>query len=316
MRLRLFIYVLLYLLCVTSAYGQGRFSFLESVGHHVFQGQCREIVPEFTGWQYEDVAVLDTARVSVMYDVDLIADTLGMVKARDRVKTLIGSHTIQSFGYGFWCLSKPNSMSDDDILKLSSASGLDGYKVIINWFVYRELEKRMVRNRHVLPLRRSIHAIEYEESQPTFKWVISDETQKITGYQCQKAETDYAGRHWSVWFTPELPIDCGLWKFSGLPGLIMKAEDSEGFYRFTCASIENTDECIELSRTVKPQTLTRASFRKIEKQSFASPIQTGMLSRQGFMIGRHLSVETESNEFHTIYPAENYLNLYFPMELE
>lgn len=58
-----------------------------------------------------------------------------------------------------------------------------------------------------------------------FNWKILPEKQKIGEFEAQKAETIFAGRQWTVWFTTDVPFQDGPYKFHGLPGLIVKAED-------------------------------------------------------------------------------------------
>ena len=64
------------------------------------------------------------------------------------------------------------------------------------------------------------------------EWTVSDSVSNIMGYECIFAETDFRGRHWEVWFTPEIPISDGPWKLWGLPGLILSARDSKGHYTY------------------------------------------------------------------------------------
>lgn len=71
----------------------------------------------------------------------------------------------------------------------------------------------------------------YEEDRP-LNWKMLSETTKIGDYKVQKAETDFAGRKWTAWFTTDLPYQDGPYKFSGLPGLVVKAEDDKGEYSF------------------------------------------------------------------------------------
>lgn len=44
----------------------------------------------------------------------------------------------------------------------------------------------------------------YEEQFGEQNWVTTDSTALILGYECIIDETDYHGRHWRVWFSPEL----------------------------------------------------------------------------------------------------------------
>jgi len=70
------------------------------------------------------------------------------------------------------------------------------------------------------------------------KWRISKENKKFGRFLCQKAEADVRGRHYFVWFTPEIPVGFGPWKLYGLPGLILEAEDSTGEVKFIFESVE------------------------------------------------------------------------------
>ena len=60
---------------------------------------------------------------------------------------------------------------------------------------------------------------------PDFKWEILKDTKKIEGFECNSAVTKFRGRKYKAWFTQEIPINNGPWKFSGLPGLIIKVQD-------------------------------------------------------------------------------------------
>lgn len=85
----------------------------------------------------------------------------------------------------------------------------------------------------------------YDEPFSEIDWVIAeDSTKTILDYQCIMATTDYHGRKWTVWFTPEIPIQDGPWKFCGLPGLIMEASEPSGQHRFTVTGIETSSQPI------------------------------------------------------------------------
>ena len=79
----------------------------------------------------------------------------------------------------------------------------------------------------------------YDEPFSEIDWVINEDSTKIIlDYQCIMATTDYHGRKWAVWFTPEIPMQDGPWKFCGLPGLIMEASEPSGQHSFTVTGIE------------------------------------------------------------------------------
>jgi GLPGLI family protein len=70
-----------------------------------------------------------------------------------------------------------------------------------------------------------------EDQKP--EWKILAEKQKIGDYNAQKAMTSYGGREWIAWFSTEIPIQDGPYKFYGLPGLIVKLEDTTGTHVMT-----------------------------------------------------------------------------------
>lgn len=84
----------------------------------------------------------------------------------------------------------------------------------------------------------------YTEPFNEMDWTITeDTTANVLGYDCILAESDYHGRHWKAWFTPEIPIPFGPWKLRGLPGIILKAT-TDGDFSFTATGLERTDRII------------------------------------------------------------------------
>lgn len=78
----------------------------------------------------------------------------------------------------------------------------------------------------------------YSESTPLFNWHITPEKVAMDNYSCQKATAFFAGRLWEAWFTREIPFSDGPYKFTGLPGLIIKVCDSRKFYIFELIKLQ------------------------------------------------------------------------------
>lgn len=85
---------------------------------------------------------------------------------------------------------------------------------------------------------------EYETLKKEFNWTICDSTKSIAGYNSYQATCLYHGRKWVVWFSPEIPINDGPWVFSGLPGLILEANDSDNLYLFRLFELNTNDNII------------------------------------------------------------------------
>jgi GLPGLI family protein len=107
----------------------------------------------------------------------------------------------------------------------------------------------------------------YTEKDYTWDWCVEDEKLEIMDYTCQKATINYFGREFITWFTTEIPISDGPYKFKGLPGLIVKIYDTKNHYDFTLTSffkIETT-QYITLPEEEGRIEVTRQEFRKIQK---------------------------------------------------
>lgn len=78
----------------------------------------------------------------------------------------------------------------------------------------------------------------YDENLNCYNWQIEEETKTIAGYLCQKATAHYMGRDYVAWFTNEIPISDGPYKFNGLPGLIVNIHDTRNHYSYELLSLK------------------------------------------------------------------------------
>lgn len=100
------------------------------------------------------------------------------------------------------------------------------------------------------------------------EWKISSEKAKIGEFDAQKAETEMYGRKWTAWFTTEIPIQDGPYKFHGLPGLIVKIEDFNKTHSFELKGISkkiNNQSLIVQEKLFNAQEIpiTYSQYKKI-----------------------------------------------------
>ncbi|MDE5685756.1 MAG: GLPGLI family protein [Paramuribaculum sp.] len=127
----------------------------------------------------------------------------------------------------------------------------------------------------------------YEETPGQLQWTIGDVSKEILGYECIAAETDYHGRHWTVWFAPEIPIQNGPWKFDGLPGLILEAECDGGLYRFIATGIQQTTRPITPVFGADSYELTERKVMLKEQRDFLD----NTLNRLNAQFGGRVSIQ-------------------------
>lgn len=78
----------------------------------------------------------------------------------------------------------------------------------------------------------------YSQDKDIFDWKIHSERDTIAGFAVQKATSSFAGRDYTAWFTNEVPISDGPYKFCGLPGLIVQIADDKNNYVFQLKQLQ------------------------------------------------------------------------------
>lgn len=105
-----------------------------------------------------------------------------------------------------------------------------------------------------------------EEDLGKLNWQLREGTDTITGYVCQKAALRFRGRNYTAWFTPDIPINDGPWKFSGLPGLILKIQDADQLYSFTLIGMTPLREPV-------PIVIDKADYLKVTREDYNKQMQ-------------------------------------------
>lgn len=104
----------------------------------------------------------------------------------------------------------------------------------------------------------------------SISWVVSSESKKIGSYKCRKAVTKFRGRSYQAWFTEEIPIPAGPWKFVGLPGLILQLYDDSGQVAFMVEEITiPSKDNVKVPTDFFRSTISIAEFAKIRKAAEA-----------------------------------------------
>lgn len=66
------------------------------------------------------------------------------------------------------------------------------------------------------------------DSLPNINWkIITKDSKKINNFQCYKATTVFRGSKITAYYTPEIPINSGPFKFKGLPGIILEIYNTD-----------------------------------------------------------------------------------------
>lgn len=112
----------------------------------------------------------------------------------------------------------------------------------------------------------------YTKKIDSFKWVLHNNQKVILGYSCKKATTSFAGRDYIAWYSIDIPIADGPYKFNGLPGLIFSIYDTEKHYSFNISSIKNIKKKFDTKEPIyKNIPITYNEFITLEKKYKEKP---------------------------------------------
>lgn len=119
-----------------------------------------------------------------------------------------------------------------------------------------------------------LKSLYYEENLVKIPWTIQSETKKFGNTLCQKATANLYGRNWTAWFTKEIPINDGPYKFSGLPGLIINLYDEKQDYVFLMIKNVKADIIVKLETQRTPIKLaSKKEYLKARQQSEENPLK-------------------------------------------
>lgn len=114
-------------------------------------------------------------------------------------------------------------------------------------------------------------------TEDNIKWKLHKDTQDFNGLKLQKATCDFGGRKWIAWFTKDIAVNEGPYKFRGLPGIIVLLQDDKKLFSFSLVENKNLKETYDTSNILevrygnKPFLTTEKVFVKKSIEYFNDP---------------------------------------------
>ena len=214
---------------------------------------------------------VDKVLFTAQYNTSFIGDTLHPDKPIDETMMLkVGPKSSVFYSYARFHMDslieadKASGASHEIIQEhLKQGSANVNYQIFKN---YPEGKLTMLE-----PIAASNFRCEEKTELPA--WELLPDTATILTYTCYKATCRFRGRDYEAWYTPEIPRSEGPWKLQGLPGLILKASDSQQHYTFVCTGIEKVreEETIQFTGT-EYEPISRKDLRKVHERFAADPI--------------------------------------------
>ena len=220
----------------------------------------------------QEVQIIDTTKWLCAYKYEFLQDSTSKYSLKQvQMNLQIGSHLSKFcdlFDFiGDSLLNLHNNNNDEATFNMvsKSVSGISS-NFLATYYVY----KNYPQNSNLFFSAYSDHKF-FKVVQPmrmTWKLDAMKDT-VILGYRCQRAFTSYAGREYTAWYTTQIPISEGPYKFNGLPGLIVKIFDSKNQHRFTLTSVKKL-------KYVQPITLSKQNYIEITPHEYVNVLRNKM----------------------------------------
>lgn len=204
----------------------------------------------------DDFATLDSARYEITYEVEKVPDTTQPNdKLTDIQKLLIGKEISKTYSYLLFQNDSIRTILENQNVNFPappSGAGTD------------EIYKNLLTGNIKVKKRVDETVFCYEENKPEIDWTILHNRKMIANYSCQNATAKFRGRNYEAWFTTEIPISVGPYKFGGLPGLILEIQDSDQNYTFKCVGLKK----LTSSQPIKSQNFPCTQTTREELHNF------------------------------------------------
>ncbi len=215
--------------------------------------------------QYYEADSLDASQMRVVYRYFFTTDTLTNTIEKDSTILDIGRRLSKYCHYLYFqtdsllkCGAIKNFISNKSLPKC------EPFQLSLYEMFFQDREKKII----TCTGRVSTQNFKFVEEMPVFNWEIKDSTSIILGYNSVMATCSFKGRDYVAWFTPQIPVSSGPWKFSGLPGLILKVEDTRGFYRFEIAKVYPSYGSIDMQKYLYINSKNNKEYMKAKKLFF------------------------------------------------
>ena len=211
---------------------------------------------------------IDDVQFVVQYETTMITDTLNPEKKAEESMILkIGSVSSSYYSYTRFVT---DSILEEQFKKNGFARiNRDNADKMgeVTYHIYKNYPTGKVTTLDKIAISR--FRCEEENEMPV--WELLPDTMTILSYSCQKAICNFKGRDYEAWFTQEIPKQEGPWKLHGLPGLILKASDSQGHYTFECTGLQKTNEKLMFGADGY-ESISRKNLNKVYERFAADPV--------------------------------------------
>jgi GLPGLI family protein len=156
---------------------------------------------------------------------------LGLGEKRTATLLVRGNESLTIF-------SQKDSIENNEEVKDFDLSGDDA----IGRRVYKNAGSKRIVFRDFVSVDGKFESCIVDEDLPPLVWTFKNEEKKIGPYNCRLASVDFRGRSYTAWYSEDLPITHGPWKFHGLPGGIAEIYSADKNISFSLKKVQSVKD--------------------------------------------------------------------------
>lgn len=199
-------------------------------------------------------------------------DTLGTATVTDTTILRIGKNISQYYACSAFRIdSLLCSPGGSDILQKQMMDAIKTKKPIPGPRITNEYHYKNRKTDTITTYVERQSPLIFDEAYEKQAWIQTGHTKNILGYSCHSASCRFRGRDYVAWYTTEIDLPEGPWKFGGLPGLIVEVYDTKHHYHFTLIGIKKGDLSpiyFYRTSTKEPEKTTREAYLKIMREAY------------------------------------------------
>ncbi|SPY36000.1 GLPGLI family protein [Porphyromonas cangingivalis] len=207
--------------------------------------------------------ILDNVSYVVTYNLTFVKDPQKLKKGHDQIVLELGKKFSKSYSQ---VLFSADSTATEWLRR-----GAEAVPFPKEWVPLEDVYKNYSTKRSKIVFRSifSGPVYHYEEDTDLMKWTLQPEKRQILSYSCQRATTSFAGRNYEAWFTYDIPMPNGPWKFGGLPGLILSLRETRDHFVFECVAVQKPKQERQIKHWLwKYEPITRRQLLKLKKTMY------------------------------------------------
>ncbi|AZQ64013.1 GLPGLI family protein [Flammeovirga pectinis] len=213
--------------------------------------------------------VLDSVEIECYYDLNFKESTLDSNYNSAVFILLIGKNHVSKF------TEHSKEIRDaalDTFGIITKEQGMQGGLNFLASLPKSKFNYSIFKSNGILEFNDRLFGVNYtyqEKIEDVMKWKLHSDKKIIANYRCQKATVGYAGREYEAWFTMDIPISEGPYKFTGLPGLIVELYDLKKDYHFKLTYFKKSTLQKPITKPILSEAqVTHQKYLKIRDKAF------------------------------------------------